>query len=116
MARRRKKAKGKVGRGTRFKSLTRTLARRRGKTRTGKSRKVRNPARLDWSQKIRQKEISKNGSGWSQEKIIMPLPIKRKNESKDDFISRCMSSEVMQREFPKRKQRLAICYKQWRNK
>jgi len=46
MARRRKKAKGKVGRGTRFKSLTRTLARRRGKTRTGKSRKVRNPAAL----------------------------------------------------------------------
>jgi len=47
MARRKKyKPRGKLGSGSRFKRLTKELASRRGKTRTGKSRKVRNPQAL----------------------------------------------------------------------
>jgi len=46
----------------------------------------------------------------------MPLPSKKKNELQDKFISRCMSSEVMKREFPKKKQRLAVCFDRFRKK
>lgn len=42
-----------------------------------------------------------------------PLPKPKKGESKNDFISRCMSNNAMEREFPK-KQRLAVCHNQWR--
>jgi len=67
----------------------------------------------------------------------MPLPKPRKGESQKDFIARCMSDEVMKedypaekgvleyeffdekgnsekREFPNSKQRLAVCFSQWR--
>ena len=40
----------------------------------------------------------------------MPLLTRNKGESQDDFIARCMDSETMKREFPKNKQRLAVCY------
>jgi len=46
----------------------------------------------------------------------MPLPVRKKGETKDDFIARCMDSEVMKREFPKSKQRLGVCYSQWHKK
>lgn len=46
----------------------------------------------------------------------MPLPKPRKNEDKDEFISRCMADDVMNREYKDRKQRRAICEKQWENK
>ena len=46
----------------------------------------------------------------------MPLPTKKPNEDKNTFISRCMSSEVMKREFPNTKQRIAVCYSQFRGK
>ena len=39
----------------------------------------------------------------------MPIPKKKKGESNNDFISRCMSSEVMKSEFPNEEQRLAVC-------
>jgi hypothetical protein len=42
----------------------------------------------------------------------MPLPKPRKNEDKDVFMKRCMSDDVMKKEFPDKDQRLAICYKQ----
>tara|TARA_Y100000296_G_scaffold73353_1_gene90740 strand:+ start:545 stop:937 length:393 start_codon:yes stop_codon:yes gene_type:complete len=44
----------------------------------------------------------------------MPRP--NKNESKDAFISRCMSSEKSKKTFPDHTQRVAFCYSQWSNK
>ena len=43
----------------------------------------------------------------------MPLPKKDKNENWDEFKNRCMGNEVMNREFPDAKQRLAVCRKQF---
>ena len=44
----------------------------------------------------------------------MPLPSKKTEEKESDFVSRCMSSEVMKREYPDNEQRLAICFSQFR--
>jgi len=44
----------------------------------------------------------------------MPLPVPRKKEKSKDFISRCMDSETMKKEFPESKQRVAVCYSQLR--
>lgn len=46
----------------------------------------------------------------------MPLPTPNKGEKESDFISRCVSSKVMKTEYPNKKQRLAVCYTQWRRK
>lgn len=46
----------------------------------------------------------------------MPIPKRNKNESEDKFIARCMSSEVMKREFLKQKQRLGVCYTKFRKR
>lgn len=45
----------------------------------------------------------------------MPLPTPRKGETEKKFISRCMGSEAIQ-EFSDQKQRIAVCYSQWRGK
>ena len=45
----------------------------------------------------------------------MPIPTPNKNESQDDFISRCMANDTMVDEY-EQKQRAAICYNQWRKK
>lgn len=45
----------------------------------------------------------------------MPIPKPRKNESKDNFISRCMSDDTMKDEYPN-KQRFAICISKWEDK
>ena len=42
----------------------------------------------------------------------MPLPERRKGESTEDFVARCMSDETMKREFPDQQQRLAVCHRQ----
>lgn len=39
----------------------------------------------------------------------MPIPSKRENEDKNNFMSRCMSDEVMKKEYPNVDQRTAIC-------
>lgn len=39
----------------------------------------------------------------------MPIPEKNPNEDSQKFVSRCMSSEVMKKEYPDAKQRVAIC-------
>lgn len=39
----------------------------------------------------------------------MPIPSRRKDEPKDSFVSRCMSNEVMKKDYPDEKQRVAIC-------
>jgi len=46
----------------------------------------------------------------------MPLPTPKKGETEKKFISRCMSSETIQEEFSDQKQRIAVCYSQWRGK
>ena len=46
----------------------------------------------------------------------MPLPAPKNNENHDDFIERCMSNEIMQKEYPDQKQRYAICQSQWDEK
>ncbi len=43
----------------------------------------------------------------------MPLPTPNKNEKRNDFIARCVSSPIMQSEYKDNHQRLAICYTQW---
>ena len=42
----------------------------------------------------------------------MPLPRKGKKESKDEFVSRCMSDPKVKNEFPDNDQRLAVCNNQ----
>jgi hypothetical protein len=44
----------------------------------------------------------------------MPIPTPNDGEDKDKFISRCMSSDVMNREYPDGDQRLAVCNSQWK--
>ena len=46
----------------------------------------------------------------------MPIPTPRTGEDQNKFIGRCMSNEVMKREFPDIKQRTAVCYSKWRRK
>ena len=45
----------------------------------------------------------------------MPLPRPRKNETKQQFISRCIAEMTLSKSgrFPDRAQRAAICYSQW---
>ena len=42
----------------------------------------------------------------------MPLAERKPSESKDQFISRCMSDPKMINEFPDNKQRYAVCINQ----
>ena len=44
----------------------------------------------------------------------MPLPKVEKNDDKKKFIDKCMSDEVMNKEFSDPKQRAAICYSKWK--
>lgn len=40
----------------------------------------------------------------------MPVPAPRKGEDTKSFVSRCMGSKTMNKEFPETKQRAAVCY------
>lgn len=42
----------------------------------------------------------------------MPLPKRKKYERKKKFMNRCMRSDKMIKEYPKRKQRYAVCISQ----
>lgn len=44
----------------------------------------------------------------------MPLPTPNSGEQQDHFVSRCMSDEEAMEDFPDREQRLAVCFRQWR--
>tara|TARA_R100001443_G_scaffold22119_1_gene34293 strand:+ start:157 stop:459 length:303 start_codon:yes stop_codon:yes gene_type:complete len=46
----------------------------------------------------------------------MPLPTPKKEEKRDEFISRCIENDVMNDEFPNLTQRVAVCVSQWDNK
>jgi len=39
----------------------------------------------------------------------MPLPERNKDESRESFVSRCMSDEKVQKEYPDKAQRIAVC-------
>lgn len=41
------------------------------------------------------------------------MPTPKKNETKDDFIGRCISYPDMNKEFPDKSQRAAVCYSKW---
>lgn len=43
----------------------------------------------------------------------MPLPIKKQNESKKRFMSRCLVDLTVKKEFKNIKQRIAVCISQW---
>ena len=43
----------------------------------------------------------------------MPLPTKRKDEPRKEFISRCMGDDMMNTEFKDPKQRAAVCNSQF---
>ena len=45
----------------------------------------------------------------------MPMPEPKKDETKQDFVSRCIESLTRDEsdKFPSRAQRAAICYSQW---
>lgn len=43
----------------------------------------------------------------------MPLSTPNKNERRKEFLSRCMDSETMNREYPKADQRYAVCVSQF---
>ena len=44
----------------------------------------------------------------------MPLILPKKSEKQSDFISRCAGNETMNKDFPETKQRVAVCYSQWK--
>lgn len=46
----------------------------------------------------------------------MPIPSPSKKETREKFVARCMSSDVMKKEFPENKQRLAVCFNRWKTK
>ena len=46
----------------------------------------------------------------------MPLPSPKKDESRNDFNSRCMSDSVMNSEFPDQSQRFTVCRSIWDKK
>lgn len=43
----------------------------------------------------------------------MPIPEPHKHETKEKFLSRCMADEVMNKEYPQKAQRFAICHSKW---
>ena len=45
----------------------------------------------------------------------MPLPTKQPNEEKNKFTNRCMSDDMMKKEFPDSKQRVAVCLNQYKS-
>ena len=46
----------------------------------------------------------------------MPIPKRKSGEDQQKFVSRCMSDEVMKKDYPDSKQRVAICLSQTRTK
>jgi hypothetical protein len=46
----------------------------------------------------------------------MPLPNPTSEESKNDFVARCISDAKVQSEFPDAQQRIAVCIAQYEQK
>lgn len=45
----------------------------------------------------------------------MPLPEPSDGESQQDFMSRCIATEIVAKEFPNQQQRIAVCANQFRS-
>jgi hypothetical protein len=45
----------------------------------------------------------------------MPLPEKKEDETKGEFVARCIADETMKREYPDMVQRIAVCMNQSEN-
>ena len=45
----------------------------------------------------------------------MPLPEKKEDETKGEFVARCIADETMKREYPDMVQRVAVCMNQSEN-
>lgn len=46
----------------------------------------------------------------------MPIPTPKAQESKEDFLDRCMSDSVMTAEYKTKEQRYAVCSVEWKKK
>lgn len=46
----------------------------------------------------------------------MPLPKPSKKETEQEFVSRCMGDDMMNKEYKDQKQKAAICYSQFRSR
>ena len=46
----------------------------------------------------------------------MPIPKPGNDETRQEFIQRCMANEVMKDEYPKSPQRFAVCISEWQKK
>jgi len=46
----------------------------------------------------------------------MPIIKPKKNESEQEFVSRCMGDDMMNKDFKDQKQRVAVCYSQYKNR
>jgi len=44
----------------------------------------------------------------------MPMPMPHSGETRSEFVGRFMASTLMQKEYPKQKQRLAVAFSEWR--
>ena len=57
-----------------------------------------------WAKQLKENEQT-------NENYVMPDP--SANESRSDFIARCMNDALMKDEFPRLDQRMAVCQMQW---
>lgn len=48
--------------------------------------------------------------------INMPLPTKKKSETEQEFVSRCMADDMVQKDYKDQKQRAAVCYSQFKRR
>jgi hypothetical protein len=44
----------------------------------------------------------------------MPLPTPKKNQEEDSFMQDCMGDSTMNKDFKDQKQRVAVCYSQYK--
>ena len=47
---------------------------------------------------------------------MSPIPIPKSDESKKEFMNRCLSNPTMNDEYPDNGQRYAVCQRQWTDK
>jgi hypothetical protein len=48
--------------------------------------------------------------------INMPLPTKKKSETEQEFVSRCLADDMVQKDYKDQKQRAAVCYSQFKRR
>ena len=46
----------------------------------------------------------------------MPLPTPHKKEEESEFVNRCMGDDIMKNDYKDQKQRVAVCYSQYKNR